>query len=599
MCGIIGYAGKNRCMPLIFDMLKRLEYRGYDSVGVSVITETNATPRLYTVKDRGTVDALRNATSFVDAYIGIGHTRWATCGAPLKHNAHPFTDCKNEIAVAHNGIIENYKSLRDELMREGHVFSSETDSEVVAHLIEKYYSGSLMGAVQKAIARLEGSYALVILHKDERKIIGIRHESPLILGVGKDEYFLSSDIPGFLEHTNRVVYLNDDEIVEITSSGFSVYDTSGNRLEKKISEITWTIEDAEKGGFEHYMLKEIHEIPRAVQDTIRGKIDSSILELDFDAYDRILLVGCGTSYHAALYGKYLFEKLLKIPAYAEISSEIRNSSMAMANTLALFITQSGETADTLAAARNLKKLGAQTCAVTNVLGSSITRETNAVFYTHAGPEISVAATKTFVSQITALYLLATEIGVQRGEITKGLEAEIKNTLRILPSELNKVLSEPEKIIDAAKKLAGYDNVFYIGRGFNYPIALEGALKLKEISYIHAEGYPAGELKHGPLALLSEKVPVVAIATYDALYSKMLGNIAEVKARNAPVFLVCSENHDEARDMADYVIEMPENHDIVTPVLTVTALQLLAYYTARERGCPIDKPRNLAKSVTVE
>ncbi|MEM3444821.1 MAG: glutamine--fructose-6-phosphate transaminase (isomerizing) [Thermoplasmata archaeon] len=596
MCGIIGYVGRNNCMPILFDMLKRLEYRGYDSAGISVVSDSN----LYMVKDKGTVDALKNAVRFVDCDIGIGHTRWATCGAPLKHNAHPFLDCKKEIALAHNGIIENYRELKDALMREGHVFSSETDSEVLVHLIEKYYTtNNLVDAVRAALVHVKGSYAIVVLDRKNKKIVGARHESPLVLGVGKNEFFLSSDIPGFLQHTNRVVYLNDDEIVEISHAGYSVYDFNGNILQKEVNEVTWTIEDAEKGGFEHYMLKEIYEIPRAVQDTLRSRIDARLLEIDFNAFERILLVGCGTSYHAALFGKYLFEKFLRVPTHAEISSEIRNSTLAMSDTLAFFITQSGETADTLAAARNLRKLGATTCAITNVVGSSITRETDAVFYTHAGPEISVAATKTFVSQITALYMLALDIGDVRGEISASARTDLRNALRVLPSELQKILDNAEPIKNVSKELAKYENAFYIGRGYNFPIALEGALKLKEISYIHAEGYPAGELKHGPLALLCEKVPVVAIATYDELYSKMIGNIAEVKARNSPVILFCTENHEEAKELADFVVEIPENHQIITPALTVTALQLMAYFVARERNCPIDKPRNLAKSVTVE
>lgn len=583
-------------MPILFDMLKRLEYRGYDSAGISVVSDSN----LYMVKDKGTVDALKNAVRFVDCDIGIGHTRWATCGAPLKHNAHPFLDCKKEIALAHNGIIENYRELKDALMREGHVFSSETDSEVLVHLIEKYYTtNNLVDAVRAALVHVKGSYAIVVLDRKNKKIVGARHESPLVLGVGKNEFFLSSDIPGFLQHTNRVVYLNDDEIVEISHAGYSVYDFNGNILQKEVNEVTWTIEDAEKGGFEHYMLKEIYEIPRAVQDTLRSRIDARLLEIDFNAFERILLVGCGTSYHAALFGKYLFEKFLRVPTHAEISSEIRNSTLAMSDTLAFFITQSGETADTLAAARNLRKLGATTCAITNVVGSSITRETDAVFYTHAGPEISVAATKTFVSQITALYMLALDIGDVRGEISASARTDLRNALRVLPSELQKILDNAEPIKNVSKELAKYENAFYIGRGYNFPIALEGALKLKEISYIHAEGYPAGELKHGPLALLCEKVPVVAIATYDELYSKMIGNIAEVKARNSPVILFCTENHEEAKELADFVVEIPENHQIITPALTVTALQLMAYFVARERNCPIDKPRNLAKSVTVE
>ncbi|MEM3396583.1 MAG: glutamine--fructose-6-phosphate transaminase (isomerizing) [Thermoplasmata archaeon] len=596
MCGIIGYVGRNNCMPIIFDMLKRLEYRGYDSAGISVISDSN----LYLMKDKGTVDALRSVVEFVDCNIGIGHTRWATCGAPLKHNAHPFMDCKKELALAHNGIIENYKELRDSLMREGHVFTSETDSEVIVHLVEKYYTGNnLIDAVRTALQHLKGSYAIVVLDRKSKKIVGARHESPLVLGIGKNEIFLSSDIPGFLQHTNKVVYLNDNEIVEISEEGYRVFDFNGNTLQKEVNEVSWSIEDAEKGGFEHYMLKEIYEIPKAVQDTLRSRIDSRIAELDFNEFERILLIGCGTSYHAALYGKYLFENLLKVPTQAEISSEIRNSTLAMSDTLAFFITQSGETADTLAAARNLRKLGATTCAITNVVGSSITRETDAVFYTHAGPEISVAATKTFVSQITALYMLAVDIGEVRSEISTSARTNLRNALRVLPSELQKVLDNAEPIKNVSKELAKYENAFYIGRGYNYPIALEGALKLKEISYIHAEGYPAGELKHGPLALLCEKVPVVAIATYDELYSKMIGNIAEVKARNSPVILFSTENHEEAKELADFVVEIPDNHQIITPALTVTALQLMAYFVARERNCPIDKPRNLAKSVTVE
>lgn len=595
MCGIIGYVGKNNCMRIIFDALKRLEYRGYDSAGVCVITDSN----LYLIKDKGTVDALRSITQLMDCKIGIGHTRWATCGAPLKHNAHPFLDCKKELALAHNGIIENYREIKDRLMREGHVFSSETDSEVIVHLIEKYYVNDIVEAVRKAIGELKGSYAIVVLDKRSRKIVGARHESPLVLGVGKNEFFLASDIPGFLQYTNRVVYLNDGEIVEISENGYSVYNFNGEIIRKEVNSVSWSIEDAEKGGFEHYMLKEIYEIPRAVQDTLRSRIDSSLVDIDLNEFDKILLVGCGTSYHAALYGKYLFESFLKVPTYAEISSEVRNSNLAMANTLAFFITQSGETADTLAAARNMRRLGAKTCAITNVVGSSITRETDAVFYTHAGPEISVAATKTFVSQMTALYMLALHIGEARGEISTSAKTDLSNALRTLPSELQKVLADVEPIKNTSNFISKYENVFYIGRGYNYPIALEGALKLKEISYIHAEGYPAGELKHGPLALLSDKVPVVAIATFDEVYPKMLGNIAEVKARNSPIVLFYTANHEEGKDLADMCIEMPENHQIVTPALTVTALQLLAYYVARARNCPIDKPRHLAKSVTVE
>jgi len=586
MCGIVGYIGFRSAREVLLRSLKRLEYRGYDSAGVAIIDDG-----LKIEKKKGYIDTLNVG---FDGSLGIGHTRWATHGIPDDRNAHPFVDCNKKIAIVHNGIIENYMELREELIEKGHKFTSDTDSEVVAHLIEEYYQGNLRDAFFKAISRLRGSFAIAAVHSDERKIVAVKNESPLVIGIGDHENFLASDIPAFLEYTNRVIVLKDGEVCEITDDFVSVYDFEGNKIDKNVEHIQWSIEDAEKSGYEHFMLKEIFEQPRAVDDTLHALFSRNDLDLNFP---RVVIVACGTSYHAGLVGKYVIEELLHTPVEVYYASEYRYRPKVVDDALAIFITQSGETADTIAAAKRARASGNLTLAITNVVGSSITNYVDKVLYTNAGPEIGVAATKTFTAQLATLYYFAIEAAKQRGTISRTKYGTLMDALRKVPYEIENTLVMDPEIRKEADKLATAKDMFFIARGLNYPIALEGALKMKEISYIHAEGYPAGELKHGPLALIENGIPVIALVPGDKTYEKMLSNIKEVSARNAYVIAVSSK--EDVSKYVDTLLKVPETDPFFSPFVNIVILQLLSYHTARILGREIDKPRNLAKSVTVE
>jgi glucosamine--fructose-6-phosphate aminotransferase (isomerizing) len=596
MCGIAGYTGPKDAVGIVIEALKRLEYRGYDSAGVAV-----AGSDLFVFKDQGQIAQLERILPETHGNTVIGHTRWATHGRPSKENAHPFLDCKGQIALAHNGIIENFHSLREQLRQEGHTFTSETDSEVAVHLVEKFYKGNLEDAVRETVKHIQGAYAFVIVHSGEPgKIVAARNLSPMVIGLGSGENLLASDIPAILKHTDKVVYLRDREIAVVTPDAVRITDFEGNEVRHEPQTITWSIDDAERGGFEHFMIKEIFEQPEAIHQTLLGRFgESDIDKLLSRDLSSIKIVACGTSYHAALAGKYILEELGRVPVTAELASEYRYSRGGTDRPLVILISQSGETADTLAAAREAKRRGCPTLAVTNYVGSSLTREADFTFYTRAGLEIGVAATKTFLTQLVAMYLIGMKLGLQRNALTPTQADGLLNELRALPRVVQSVLDRAEAVRKLAAKYAAADNVFYIGRYVNYPIALEGALKLKEISYVHAEGYPGGELKHGPLALISEKTPIVAIAVRDHTYEKMLSNIGEVNARGSPVIGIGMDDDSDLGKYVDDIILVPTVRPLLSPIPIVVALQLLAYHVAKARGCAIDKPRNLAKTVTVE
>jgi len=593
MCGIVGYIGERQAQPILLNSLRRLEYRGYDSCGIAV---SNSGIEVY--KDAVRVVELEKALSWLYGTVGIGHTRWATHGGPSWVNAHPHCDCAGNIAVAHNGIINNFQLLRQQLINEGHIFVSETDTEVIPHLIEKYYQGSLEDAVEAALGDMEGSYAITVLMAGEPKLVAARKDNPLIIGIGDRENFIASDVPAILEYTNRVIYLEDSDIVVVTPYSVRVK-RDGTEVDREAHKILWSVEQAQKGGYEHFMLKEIHEQPKVIRDTLVEYTQTAEPLVDLEmmrdiGIESMLMLACGTSYHAALIGKYIAEELVSIPVRAELASEFNYYGQTLAKTMAIVITQSGETADTLKAIKRLKEAGCQVLAITNVVGSSASRIADQIIYTRAGPEISVAATKSFMAQLVVLYWLV----MSYSKVDARRLASMLLDLRQLPNKVQQVLDNTGKISEVAKYLARYEDVFFIGRGINFPVALEGALKLKEISYIHAEGYAAGELKHGPFALLSDDTPVIAIVAQDNTYEAMLTNIKEVKARRSPVIALAEE--DEAIDeIADLVITVPQVNAVFSPMVNTVALQLLAYYVAKERGCSIDTPRNLAKSVTVE
>ncbi len=608
MCGIVGYIGNRKAAPILIKGLKSLEYRGYDSAGICTINNKETLSK----KDIGKIEEIDKKISLVDleGNIGISHCRWATHGPVTKENAHPHTDCSGKISIVHNGIIENYNELKKELEKKGHKFSSETDTEIIAHLIEENYNGDLKDAVLKALKKLEGSYALGIIHSDHNELIAARNESPLIIGTGKNENFISSDVPAILEHTKNVVYLENERIAVLKKYKVEIFDLDGNKKELKTEQIEWNAEQAKKQGFKHFMLKEIFEQPRAITETISGRVeDSDILikdeiglsENEIKNIKRIIIVACGTSWHAGLVGEFMLEELVDIPVEVEYASEFRyRDPIVDKDTLVIAISQSGETADTLAALREAKKKGAKIISIVNVKGSSITRESDSVIYTHAGPEIGVASTKAFTSQLVILYLITVYFGKVKGLLP---EEQIRNRvrdLRKLPLQIQSVLGENDYIKLHAEKFYEKRNALYLGRGINYPIALEGALKLKEISYIHAEGYPAAEMKHGPIALIDKEMPVVFIATKDdRTYKKVLSNIEEVKSRGGIVIAIETKGDDEVKKIVDHNLYIPKNSYILTPILAVIPLQLLAYHIADLKGCDIDKPRNLAKSVTVE
>ena len=595
MCGIVGYAGYRESQPILLESLKRLEYRGYDSCGIAVSANSGL---IEVHKDVGRVVDMEKNLPCVHGTVGMGHTRWATHGEVSTANAHPHLDCSGRIAVVHNGVIENFQSLRDELSGEGHHFSSETDTEVIAHLIENYYSGDLEGAVARALAEVVGTYAVIVLAAGHEELVVARRESPLIIGVGDNENFVASDVAAVLDYTGSVVYLEDGDIAVVSGESITITN-NGDRVQRERQVIPWSVEEAQKGGYEHFMLKEIHEQPKAIENTLKGHISliEPMVALDVvkdEGLEGVLIVACGTSWHAALIGEYIIGKLCHLPVRVKVASEFNHYDMAMDRTWVWGISQSGETLDTLRAIKKARALGCPTLAITNVPGSSITRIAEQVFYTRSGPEIGVAATKTFMTQLVALYLLALSFASLDIRACEGLI----EGLRLLPSKVRQVLDEVGEIAQHARELSPYANVFFIGRGLNYPVAMEGALKLKEISYIHAEAYPAGELKHGPFALLGRTTPVVAIATRDDTYEPMLTSIKEIKARGPQVIALAEEGDEDIEQFVDAVIRLPQVDPLFSPFLNSVALQLLAYYTAKERGCPIDLPANLAKSVTV-
>ncbi len=597
MCGIIGYAGHRTALPILLDGLKRLEYRGYDSAGVAIVGSG-----LQVAKDKGFIANLEAQLSAMEGTTGLAHTRWATHGPPSKVNAHPHVDCTGKIALAHNGIIENFTELRETLKAQGHTFVSQTDTETLVHLIESRYHGNLEEAVRQALGEVRGSYAIAVVSAEEPgRVVGARNESPLVVGLGPDENFIASDVPALLKHTDRVLYVMDKEMVVITPEAAVITDLHGKVQERKPQRITWTLEDAEKGGFEHFMLKEIHEAPKAIHETLLGRVANlDVNGFLTEGFTSVKLVACGTSYHAALLGKYVFEEIAKIPTAAELASEYRYTHGAAERPLVILISQSGETADTLGAAREAKRRGCKTLAIANVIGSSLSREADLTIYTRAGLEVGVAATKTFVAQLVVLYLIAIKIGLDRGTLGYEEAERLKDELRALPRSVLAVLNREDEIEELAERYGNARDMYYIGRNADYPVALEGALKLKEISYIHAEAYAAGELKHGPLALITKDTPVVAIAMADApTYEKMRSNIGEVNARGAPIIGVGFEDDKELAKSVDDLIRIPRMSWVFSPVPASVALMLFAYHVARKRGCPIDKPRNLAKSVTVE
>ena len=588
MCGIIGYCGPRDAAPVLIEGLKRLEYRGYDSAGIAV-----GNHEIKVEKSEGYVSSLQGN---LEGHVGIGHTRWATHGMPSDRNAHPFTGCRQDFAIVHNGIIENYSELKKDMLSKGHRFSSDTDSEVIVHLLEEDYEGTgdFRKAFFRTIKRLKGSFAILALHRGEDRIFAIKKDSPLIVGRGNAENFVASDIPAFLPYTSETAVMQDGDVCEISSSGISFYDMNGRPVKREFNFVDWTAEAAEKAGYEHFMLKEIFEQPLAIENTIHSLFSGDI---KIRPYPKIDIIACGTSYNAGLVGKYFIEELLHIPVSIHYASEYRSRPPLRERALSVFITQSGETADTIAAAKLARKRGYETIAITNVVGSSIIHHTDSVLYTSAGPEIGVAATKTFTAQVVAMYYLGLEIGRENAMINERQYEEMTDEIRRLPRDIEAAL-ESERMAEAlAGILKDSSSIFYIGRSINYPVAMEGALKMKEISYIHAEAYPAGELKHGPLALITGGTPVVAIVSRDATYEKMIGNIREVSARGARVIAISSD--EDIEEYVDYRIPVPETHPLFSPFVNTVAAQILAYHTAKMKGCEIDKPRNLAKSVTVE
>lgn len=608
MCGITGYLGNRQAKEILFSGLRRLEYRGYDSAGICVVSPTEEMGCVRVVGNLDVMeDALENAE--LPGTIGIGHTRWATHGAPTVENAHPHLDCDGKIAVVHNGIIENFVELKHRLQSGGHRFRSQTDSETIAHLIEEQYRGDLAEALRRSLDQLEGAYAIVAVHSDEPDVIvAVRRDSPLVLGIGDGEHFLASAIPAYIDMTKRFVFLEDNELLAINRDGYTITGPNGPVSPRPV-EVNWDIDAAEKGGYEDFMLKEIYEQPRAVEDTLADKFDSSgeieVEELCLDpegarALRRIVVVACGTSFHAGLLAKYLFERWASLPVEIEIASEFRYRNLVVTeDDLVVAVSQSGETMDTLAGVREARRRGARVIAVVNVVGSQMTREADGVIYTHAGPEVGVAATKTFTTQMAAMYVLAMYLGRLRGEVTDEKYRMIVSELQALPRKMEEVLAERDAVIACAEKYQHCHDFLFMGRSVGYPIAMEGALKLKEISYLHAEGYPAGEMKHGPIALLDKDVPVVAITPRNSVYDKMISNIQETKARGAPVVAVATRGDPEIEEICDDVLWVPETTEMLYPVLTVIPLQLLAYQVAKLRGCNVDQPRNLAKTVTVE
>ncbi|MCL6612163.1 MAG: glutamine--fructose-6-phosphate transaminase (isomerizing) [Peptococcaceae bacterium] len=609
MCGIVGYIGPRPVVPILLDGLKKLEYRGYDSSGIA-LTEGNG---IEVFKRQGKLDALReelNGREFCAA-AGIGHTRWATHGRPSDINAHPHTDCQGRFAVVHNGIIENYLPLKEWLISMGHIFRSETDTEVLPHLMEEFYEGDLVRTVMRVIRKLEGSYAMVVLALDEPgRLVAVRQDSPLVVGLGEGENFLASDIPALLCHTRNTYILEDGEIADVTPEGVAVLDRDGRKVEKSVFHVKWEAAQAEKGGYDHFMLKEIYEQPRALKDTLSGRIDPDSSRVVLSEIrmtpeqvrniKKIFITACGTAYHAGLVGKHIIEKLVRIPVEIDIASEFRyRDPLVDGDSLVIVVSQSGETADTLAALRESRRRGARVLAVTNVVDSSIAREADDILYTWAGPEIAVASTKAYTTQLMCMCLIGLYLADIRGTLPEAERKAIIREMRKLGDKVRAILENCNVIDRFVQDYAGSENAFFIGRGLDHTVAMEGALKLKEISYIHAEAYAAGELKHGTLALIVKGVPVIALATQQDLYEKMVSNIKEVKAREATVMALAMNGAKDVEKVADHVLHLPSTHPLLAPVLTVVPLQLLAYRMAVARNCDVDQPRNLAKSVTVE
>lgn len=609
MCGIVGYIGDKKAAPILLDGLTKLEYRGYDSAGIAVDCGEN----VFIEKTVGRLDALKDKlkNNLPDGNVGIGHTRWATHGRPSDRNAHPHTDCHGDFVVVHNGIIENYLPLKENLIARGHVFTSETDTEVIAHLVEECYRGDFILAVREVLNKIEGSYSLAFMAKAHPDVlICAKQDNPLVIGLGKGENFIASDIPAIINHTRQTYILNDGEIALVRKNSVEILNRRGEPIKKKIFHVTWNAEAAEKGGYEHFMLKEINEQPKAVRDTMSKRIskDGDAIILDelnwdksfLDGIDKIYIVACGTAYHAGLVGKFYIEKLARKLVEVDLASEYRyRDPIVDEKTLVIVVSQSGETSDTLAALKESKRLGAKTLAITNVVGSSIAREAHQVIHTWAGPEIAVASTKAYTTQLILMFMLALYMAQICGTLSEEKIRELICLLKKIPAQISETLSDVEPIKTFARQYGFNEDVFYIGRALDYDVALEGALKLKEISYIHAEAYASGELKHGTLALIVEGVPVIALATQKSVYEKTLSNIKEVKARDAIVIGIAAAGDTELEKYLDHVIFVPETDELLIPLLTVVPLQLLAYYAAITRGCDVDKPRNLAKSVTVE
>lgn len=607
MCGIVGYVGREECADILVDALRRLEYRGYDSAGIAVFEDDN----IKTIKAKGKIsDGLLvklNAAGKLHATAGIGHTRWATHGEPSDVNSHPLGNSR--ISIVHNGIIENYRKIKDFLISEGYTFESETDTETVAKLLDYYYKGDPIDAIIKTIGEIEGSYSLGILFRDfKNTIYAVRKDSPLIVGKGQNESYIASDVTAILDHTRDYYLLEPEEIAVLSEEGISFVDIHKNPIEKELMTADWDIDAAEKGGYKHFMLKEIHEQPEAVKKTIAPRIyegmptleECGMTEEQLRKYKNIFVVACGTAMHAGLVGKYVIEKIGRIPVTVDVASEFRyRDPIVSADDLVILVSQSGETADTLEALRLSKRLGADTLAIVNAKGSSIAREADMVLYTHAGPEISVASTKAYMVQLAVFYLIAFELSYARGAISEEKCRKYIKLLENVPNEIKAMLEDPEKSQYVASKLIASENLLYIGRGLDYALSMEGSLKLKEISYIHSESYAAGELKHGTISLVTDGMPVIAVATQDEIYDKTVSNVKEVKARGAYTIMITKENHIPASDVSDFTITVPDTDGLLMPMIAIIPLQLIAYYTADLKGNDVDKPRNLAKSVTVE
>jgi len=623
MCGIVGYVGKKSVVPIIIDGLRRLEYRGYDSAGIAVAGNGD---QMQIRRAEGKLRHLEEAIQQkpLDGTYGIGHTRWATHGRPTEENAHPHRDCTGKIVVVHNGIVENYLTLKKQLIAEGHKFTTETDTEIIAHLIEKYSvdrNGArrpLEDAVRQTVQDISGVFALAVISSEEpNKIVAARNGPPAVIGLGNDEYFVASDVPAILYHTRDIFFLADGDVAVVTPAGVQLSDFNGKPIQRHVQHVTWDPIMAEKGGFKHFMLKEIYDQPPTVRDTALGRVSQDtgqifldeieISEAEFRAARKINIIACGTSWHAGLAGKFMIEALARVPVEVDYGSEWRyRNPIVDRDTITLVISQSGETADTIAAQREAKSRGSKTLAICNVVGSMITREAAGTIYTHAGPEIGVASTKAFTGQLTALYILAMYLAQARGVMNSEQARSAMQELMLIPGKLEQILTHDDACDELAKRYQKVRDFLFLGRGIHYPIALEGALKLKEISYIHAEGYPAGEMKHGPNALIDENLPVVILATRDTSnpesllrYEKTMSNLKEVKARSGVVIALATEGDEEIKEAADHVLYVPPAPDELSPILEIVPLQLLAYHIAVRRGCDVDQPRNLAKSVTVE